>query len=236
VIVLAPHARAPYEVPPMFPLAPAPKLVCFDLGGVLVRIVRSLSEACARAGVPMSGELDHPGAVSIAEDHGCGRIGDQAWAERHAAALPGLYSVEQLLAIHASWLLSEYDGVYGIVASLRAAGVVTACLSNTTESHWRRLVHRDNGQLREGAPEFPAIASIDRHFASHLLGVAKPDAAAFRAVESAANLRGPDVLYFDDTRPNVEAARRIGWRAELVDPTYETAPQMARHLSHHGLL
>jgi FMN phosphatase YigB (HAD superfamily) len=220
----------------MSPVAPAPKLAVFDLGGVLVRIARSLSEACARAGVPMRGELDHPRAAAIGDDHGCGRIDDRQWAERHAIALPGLYSVDELLKIHAAWLLTEYEGVYSVVSSLRASGVTTACLSNTTESHWRRLIHRDGDEPRKGAPEFPAIASLDRHFASHRLGIAKPDAAAFRAVETAAGAHGAEVLFFDDTRPNVEAARRIGWRAELVDPLGETAPQIARHLSHHGLL
>ena len=202
----------------------------------MVRIVKTFAEACARAGVPMRGELDHPGAAKIADDHGCGRIDDQAWAERHSRALGGLYTVPELLAVHAAWLLREYDGVYGIVSSLNAGGTPTACLSNTTESHWRRLIHEVDGRPLEGEPEFPGIAALKWHFASHKLGVAKPDPAAFRALERETKMRGANVLLLDDTPVNVETARGLGWRAELIDPLEETAPQIARHLAHHGVL
>jgi FMN phosphatase YigB (HAD superfamily) len=63
----------------------------------------------------------------------------------------------------------------------------------------------------------------------------KPDERIFRAFERAMDMVGGDILFFEDTPANAEAARAAGWRAEVVDPSEETAPQMRAHLESHGL-
>src|SRR5205085_2176142 len=132
----------------------------------------------------------------------------------------------------------EYPGIGALIDELHARDVETACLSNTTDTHWVRLLHADGGGPLPGAPAFPAVRGLRHHFASHLLGLAKPDPAIFLAFEAATGQTGAEILFFDDLAPNVAAARELGWRAELIDPRHEggTAPQLRRHLTRHGVL
>jgi FMN phosphatase YigB (HAD superfamily) len=217
-----------------------PRIVCFDLGGVLVRIVRDWSEACRGAGLPVRGDPDGPAAVEarrqLMDLFGTGRITEDEWARRLAIALDGLYSVGDLMRIHHAWTLDEYAGAAALVDDLHAAGRATACLSNTNHSHWARLVHRDGDRARGGRPEYPAVSRLRKHFASHLFGLAKPDDAIYRAFEQATGLEGGEILFFDDLPENVAAARARGWRAERIDPEAETVPQLRRLLGLHGVL
>jgi HAD superfamily hydrolase (TIGR01509 family) len=200
------------------------RLVCFDLGGVLVR-VRAWSDACKAAGVAVRSP-DHVDLGSvwrpIAHEHETGQLTRPAWAERLCAATRGLYSVDELCRIHDATLLGEYDGVADVVDRLRAAGVSTACLSNTNEAHWNRMLTDERA--------YPSVRRLEHRLASHLLGVAKPDEAAYRAVENATGRLAAEILFFDDVPANVDAARRIGWNAEIIDPARETAPQITAQL------
>jgi putative hydrolase of the HAD superfamily len=209
----------------------AVSLVCFDLGGVMVRICHDWRDAAAaagldarsRAGVDID-DIWHP----LANDHALGRLTKAGWADALATVLGGLYTAHELCTIHDATLQREYEGVGGVVDRIHGAGIATACLSNTNDDHWRRM-------LLPGG-RYPAIRGLGHHFASHLLGVAKPDAAIYRAVESGTGRRGREILFFDDSAANVEAARRIGWNTETIDPHTETAPQISAHLERYGVV
>jgi putative hydrolase of the HAD superfamily len=205
------------------------RLVCFDLGGVLVRIRHEWREACAAAGLDVRSRngLDIDGIWRpVAHEHEIGRLDKQRWAEALSTALHNLYTVDELGKIHDAILGSEYDGVGGIVDRLHRAGVVTACLSNTNEDHWNRMLRRPG----PGNSGYPAVRRLEQRFASHLLGVAKPDQAMFRAVEGVTGRRPGEILFFDDSPTNVDAALRMRWNAEIIDPRNETAPQILEHL------
>ena len=58
----------------------------------------------------------------------------------------------------------------------------------------------------------------------------KPDPRAYRHVERATNHAADRILYFDDTRDNVEGARAVGWTAELTGYTGDPAAQMLASL------
>ncbi|SLN55548.1 Phosphoglycolate phosphatase [Roseivivax jejudonensis] len=59
---------------------------------------------------------------------------------------------------------------------------------------------------------------VEKMFASGALGVAKPDAGFFRAIEDWAQLRPDRILLIDDTEANVDAAARRGWRVFHFTP------------------
>jgi glucose-1-phosphatase len=209
----------------------AVSLVCFDLGGVMVRICHDWRDACAAAGLAVRSRagLDIDAVwPALTHDHALGRLTKAGWADNLSAALGGLYTAHELCAIHDASLQDEYDGIGGVVDRIHRAGVTTACLSNTNDDHWHRM-------LLPGG-RYPAIRSLEHHCASHLLGLAKPDEAIYRALERAAGRRGREILYFDDSAANVDAARRIGWNAETIDPHTETAPQISAHLEHCGVV
>ena len=115
----------------------------------------------------------------------------------------------------------------GWCGAIRAAGVETACLSNTNERHW---------ELMTAQPlHYPAFAAFGRRHASHLLGLAKPDPAIYRAFEEHSGVPAGMIVFFDDRAENVAAARNAGWRAELIDPRGDTAAQAAAVLRRLGL-
>jgi FMN phosphatase YigB (HAD superfamily) len=211
------------------------KIVCFDVGGVLVRIHRSWPEVCRAVGLEArdnwSAEAPAQAHQTMMDLFGTGQIAEDEWAERLSIALNGAYTAAELTRIHAAWPRDEYQGATQMIDELHAAGVETACLSNTTHSHWVRLTHQNDGWPRTGAPEYPAVHRLRRHFASHVMGLAKPDPAIYRAFEAATGLAGAHILFFDDLAPNVAAARALGWNAEHIDPMVETVPQLRRHLS-----
>jgi FMN phosphatase YigB (HAD superfamily) len=214
--------------------------VCFDLGGVLVRTCHSWDEGCVAAGLEVRPHPDaeHANAawLALTDRFGLGQLVEAEWAEELSRAWDGLYSIPEILRIHHAWTQREYDGVDRLVDALHGAGVETSCLSNTNHAHWARLVHLDGEAPRAGDPEYPTVHRLRGHFASHLLGLAKPDPAIYGAFEQATGRTGSSILFFDDRPENVAAARARGWRAEQIDPRVETSPQIGARLREHRVL
>lgn len=206
----------------------APRVVCFDLGGVVVRICGSFREGCDAAGVTPAIDLDATlDRVALGEVVHRHQLGDLPCADFHASVsgLTGArVSTDELRRVHDAWILGEFDGVAALIDEVHAAGLESACLSNTNESHWRRM---------HGMPAFDRIRH--RH-ASHLLRLCKPDPRIFRAFEQRTGFAPASIIYFDDLAPNAMAASMAGWRAELIDPNRGTAPQIRAALVRHGVL
>lgn len=203
------------------------ELVCFDLGGVVVRLCRSWEEGCLAAGVELrdrkrSPEQERERGAAV-EAYQRGALTSEAFFETVAGTFNGAYTPEEVERVHGAWILREYDGVGELIRSLDAAGVRTACLSNTNDGHWRML---------EG---WDAVVALGSRHASHLMELAKPDEAIYRAFEEREGVSGDAVVFFEDTAANADAARAIGWRAEVVDPSQETRPQIEARLCAHGV-
>ncbi len=214
--------------------------VCFDLGGVLVRIARDWAEGCQLAGYPVRG-ASAGGALGrvrgeLMQRFGLGQLSEDEWLEQLERGMNGLYTREEMRRIHHSWTRGEYSGALELVEELNDKGVVTACLSNTNQAHWTRLVHHDGVAALPGEPEYPCVLRLRHAHASHLHGLAKPDPEFFRAFEGATGQQGRAVLFFDDLIENVAAARAVGWCAERVDPSVETVPQLRSLLAQYGVL
>jgi HAD superfamily hydrolase (TIGR01509 family) len=210
------------------------QLVVFDLGGVLVRIVRSWEEAHEAAGlgaklVPDS-ERFRRERVRLAHAHQTGAIESGAYFEEMAAASEGAYTAEEIERVIAAWQYAEYEGVGGVVDALEAVGVETAALSNTNAFHWAEL------RLDGGATRFPTVRRLRHAFASHLVRAAKPEQAIYETVERETGVASERVLFFDDVEAYVVGARDAGWRAERIDPMGDTAAQLMGHLGRYGVL
>jgi glucose-1-phosphatase len=222
----------------MKPEAPV-DIVCFDLGGVLIRICGSWAEACRAAGLSppdasSTRALDEHRSLTALLD--TGRIAYDEWAAGVSKAFGGLYSPDEAKRAHDAISQEELAGALGLVDALHEAGVATACLSNTNHAHWVRLVHHDASGPRTGEPEYPAVARLKRHFASHILGVAKPDPAIYAEFERLAEVRGDGIVFFDDRAENVDAARRRHWRAHRVDPERDPIAEVREHLRRYRVL
>ena len=210
-------------------------LVCFDLGGVIVRICRDWVEGCAAAGIAVREpeRFTQPRLraqrKSLTLAHQRGELLCGAYFESVSAATDGLYTPDEIERVHGAWLLDEYRGVYRLVEDLNAAvDIRTACLSNTNDHHWR------TGLLDSG--RYPAIGAMRAHYVSHEMRLIKPDREIYKAVEDHAGIAGGNVVFFDDLEENILAARAVGWCAHQIDPAGEPADQMRGVLGKLGLL
>src|SRR5262245_4888436 len=100
------------------------RLVCFDLGGVLVKICRRWSDGCRAAGLDVRGNSagDRAGNLRRELTHrlGVGEFSEDEWAERVSRETGGLYSPEEIKRIHHAWSQQEYPGALELVDALNA--------------------------------------------------------------------------------------------------------------------
>lgn len=215
-------------------------VVCFDWGGVIVRIRRTWREAVAHY---FAHDPDFAGAVVDSFDRHesdrvrlhvlleTGSISPDSYIAALSRLSSGLLDEPGTLAIHDSVLVSEYAGMYDLVSRVVAnTSVQTALLSNSNPMHYAR--HRSSSQ--QGA-DFPAVGLLQHHVVSHLVGAMKPDEAVFRAVERSTGCAGSQVLFFDDLETNVRAARLLGWCAEQVAHDGDPASEINGYLRRYGI-
>lgn len=212
------------------------RVVCFDIGGVLVRICRDWHEAIEAAGLPYRDgiRLLDPEArarrSSVIDSYQRGELACEQYYAAMSDAVFRHYSEDEVSKIHDAWTLAEYPGIAELVLELNhLPEVVTACLSNTSHSHWVRLAGLD------GQDSFPSVPKLRVQLASHLLRLTKPDPNIYAAAQRIFGAEPDQILFFDDLEENVLAARRAGWNAEHVDHTGDTAAQMRETLRRYGV-
>lgn len=187
-------------------------VVCFDIGGVLVRINHTWNEAALSAGVKTKLETDtrlndSPHLI----EYQAGQIDVDSYGEGLGQWLGT--PKEEALLVHSRILVSDYPGALELVAELKSNGIWTCCFSNTNDLHWIVLTDPQH---------FPAVASLDQKIASHELRAAKPDVAAYKQVEEMLPLRSERIVFFDDTLENIYGAAEAGWEAFRLDPAGDT--------------
>ncbi|MCP3903473.1 MAG: HAD-IA family hydrolase [Planctomycetes bacterium] len=203
--------------------APEVRVVCFDLGGVVVRICHTWTEGCRAVGLDVRGDMDtrlngDPGWTALQDAYQKGAMELAVFATELSALMGGVYSAEEVTRVHRGWTLGAYDGIDDLIARVHAAGLETAVLSNTCGEHWEIL------------NELPVFRTLRNRWGSHQLALRKPDPDAYRAVEAKLGVRGAEIAFFDDMKENVESACAVGWRAERVDPAGDTAEQITGYL------
>lgn len=206
------------------------QLVCFDLGGVLIRICGGWVEACSRAGIAVPPAIADKAVaarvVAVSHEHERGRIDDASYAAGVAGVL-GI-SDDDVLAVSRAWLKGPYAGAHEVVDDLRRAGRRTACLSNTNALHWSMM-------SGEGGNQLP-LTKLDHRFTSFETGWMKPEASLYAHVEQGAGVAPDTILFFDDNTDNCRAAAARGWRVRQIDPAGDTIAQVRRTLREHQLL
>jgi putative hydrolase of the HAD superfamily len=206
---------------------PGPRIVCFDLGGVVVRICRTFEEAALAAGVALRPEPPDPRRLearrSLVASHQRGELDPPAFYRLMSESFEGLYTPAEIAAAHSAVILGEYRGMAELIGAIRHAGLTTACLSNTNEEHWTTLLG------------MPAFLAIEHRHASHLWGLDKPNASIYRRFERERGASGREILYFDDLVENVDAALALGWDAVLVDHADDPARIVREALRSRGI-
>jgi len=201
------------------------KIVVFDIGGVMIELAHGWAAACEFAGIDyrpfdVTPDIQQKIAQLIIEAES-DIITTSEFMERLSTLQGNLYTVDELERINYCIIREEFPGVLEFVQELKANGLRTACLSNTNALHWPVLTDPSL---------YPAICALDERYASHLLGVCKPDLQIYRLFERHEHLEPKDILFFDDRADNVEAAIAAGWHAVQIMPDTPSVEQMRQAL------
>jgi putative hydrolase of the HAD superfamily len=207
------------------------RLICFDLGRVLVRICDNWQHAgeVARLPIPLpklTGDL-RSGLTNVVIESEVGQISLDEFCNRSGK----LFGVEpkHIRAVSDIYLLGCYDGVSELLGEITHRGYQTACLSNTNGNHWEIMFGNACGQ-------FAPLAKLQHRFGSQLIGCRKPDPRIYEHVERSTGLTGSAIVFFDDLPENIEAARARGWTAELILHNGDPITQARTHLTRLGVL
>ena len=96
------------------------RLVCFDLGGVLVRIARGWDDACRRAGVA----LPHAAEDAWARHHELmlryetGELDEAGYLGEAPGVIGGGVGTDAIVRVFDAWLLGMYPGATELIDEL----------------------------------------------------------------------------------------------------------------------
>ena len=101
-----------------------------------------------------------------------------------------------------NWPVGLFNGAAELVHQL-PPHIHRAVLSNTNDAHWGRLLD-----------EMGLSGLFHSYFASHQVGLVKPDLAVYEYVVKALSVAPDQILFIDDNAINVTTARKVGMQAE----------------------
>lgn len=184
----------------------------FDFGGVLVDLDKQRCiNAFAELGfdiVPYLGTFQQGGFFS---DFERGEISVSEFCDilREKSNNPNL-SDAQIVGAWERYLLDVPEERLEMLLRLKEKYTLHV-LSNTNPVHWDMAV---NGYFRYKGLQVEDF--FDKIFLSCELGVEKPEPEIFEKVVAGIGCAPDDILFFDDSEVNCEAARRCGLQAVLA--------------------
>ena len=129
----------------------------------------------------------------------------RAGADEFGAAMLAEFGLEisaaQFLQEFTAWPQGVFPGSFELLEAL-GRSYRLACLTNTNVLHWARV-----------SDEMGLLRYFHASFASHLIGLLKPDAEIFHYVVEQLGCPPERILFLDDNRLNVESARSVGMAA-----------------------
>ena len=190
----------------------------FALGGVIVAL-RGLPVLPEWSGVDLSPESTWEKWLtsSAPKAFESGLIGAHEFAKRIVTELSLTISPKDYLDYFARLPIGPYPGALDMLHALQER-YTTALFSNSNEIHW---------PLKMG--EMQLSTAFNHHFASHLMGMVKPDAEAYQYVIDGLAVDPARILFFDDNQMNVDAARKAGMQSGRVRGIDELQNQLKNH-------
>jgi len=191
-------------------------VILFDLGGVLIELagVDRMLELCNHAF-----STDELWARWLASE-GVRRFeSGRASPDEFGAAMLNEFGLSiaaaQFLEEFTAWPKGVFPGSFELLDQL-SASYRLACLSNTNALHWPRV-----------CDEMGLACYFDTSFASHLVGMLKPDAEIFEHVVEQLGCPPARILFLDDNQFNIASARAAGMVALRVAGMAEVRAALA---------
>jgi len=179
------------------------KVILFDLGGVLIELGESAFPAHWFESKRNFESLDWFKSET-AQLFELGLISANEFAKAIKNDLAFSASADEICSEFTKWPIGPYEGTFDLLNALKEKYTLAA-LTNTNELHWPRII----GEC--GIPNY-----CEHIFASHILKLAKPDAAIYEYVLAALDVSAESVIFFDDNVTNVQAAQDLGIQGYLV--------------------
>jgi hexosaminidase len=198
------------------------KLFIFDMGGVAVRTEAITPLIAARLGISEADFFRGAGSDPTVTHTSPYHLGDIAALMRGEMDSPRFWSnftARTGIAVDGDPWYDFFDpildeGTAELIRKLRSSGGRVVCGTNTMDAHYRKHLERGDYML------------FDEVYASHLMGIIKPDAAFWRYILEKENVP-PDAAFFtDDFEENIHTAEKVGIHAHL----FISAEDLKRHL------
>jgi HAD superfamily hydrolase (TIGR01509 family) len=187
-----------------------PKVLLFDLGGVLVDAtgLRELPRLLSQPMLPEDLRRKWVASPSVARFE-TGRCSGHEFADTFIEEWGLAIERDALLTQFRAWVGAPYPQTAELLSLLRGRYTL-ACLSNTNAVHWEKLQQMDGLRL-----------VLERHFVSHELGLMKPAAEMYAHVVRVLGCEPGEIAFFDDGIENVDGATRAGLSAhQTVGPNH----------------
>jgi putative hydrolase of the HAD superfamily len=184
-----------------------PKALLFDLGGVLIDIDFDLAfQAWSRhSSLPLAALRQRLLFDEPYERHERGEIVAHEYFAHLASSLQLTATPDEIATGWNAIFRGEIAPTLDRVARARRT-LPCYVLTNTNATH-----------MACWAARFPSVATgFDRIFASHEIGLRKPERAVFDHVCRETGVAPQSLLFFDDTPANVDAAASYGLPSVLV--------------------
>ena len=183
-------------------------LIIFDLGGVVLNIYRDWEELCfdiTGKKIKISNALIKQIKLLNYEYH-AGKYNKESFCKSLSLILNQQLTLDELIECHDKIIKGPYPGILLTLNKLNELGKQIAILSNTCPEHWEQIKN------------LPEIRSFDKKlsFLSYELELSKPNPEIFKEVEKRTGKKESEILFFDDSRENIKAAEKLGWKSILV--------------------
>lgn len=181
-------------------------LFIFDMGGVVTGNVACIPAMASKVGLGVDDFFRAAGSdpqVTHTSPYNLGDVGELMkgtisprtfWERFEARSGPRV--AEDLWG--AFFHPQRDEGTYGAIADLKARGYRVVCGTNSIHAHYE--IHLARGDY----------ACFDAVYASHLMGLIKPDPEFWRRILTEEGVSAGDAFFVDDLLENVRAAELLG--------------------------
>ena len=182
------------------------KVILFDLGGVLIDFVglREVKQFMPGDPSPLEVRSKWVNSKAIAGFE-AGKLNKHEFIDIFREEWEISMRSEEFEQMFVSWIKGPLPGMEELLADLRD-DFQLACLSNTSQLHWDFMLD-----------EVGLSRLLDNHYASHEIGMIKPDRRIYDFVSTDLQVDPSQILFFDDGKENVEGAIGAGMKAFQVD-------------------
>lgn len=186
-------------------MAAHPLVLLFDLGGVIMDL-RAFENMCDLLDGRLTTEevKDRWGVSPSLLQFESGQMSLEAFAAAFVEEWDLPLTPSAFLEEFKTWPGTMFDGIHDILVTLGPRHRL-GCLSNTNHLHVEYV-----------SEQFDLFQYFEHVYLSHELGLFKPDASIFHHVIEDLGTAPEEILFFDDSLRNVEAARSCGLQADHV--------------------